>query len=118
MSEGNAQRRWSGLGSQLTAEGASGRLIERTPGSFDFVPDNEPLVLPIANPDRIASAAVGPLLKVYGNLDADSGDIQLRDYQIDFAPPPTGPQLELIRISRSTDERVGHLIVWICSKGE
>jgi V8-like Glu-specific endopeptidase len=85
------------LGSQLTVEGASGRIVERTPGSFDFVPDNEPLVLPIANPDRIASAAVGPLLKVYGNLDADSGDIQLRDYQIEFAPLPTGPQLESIR---------------------
>ena len=46
------------LENQLSVEGATGRLVERTPGSFDFVPEGEPLILPISNPDRIASAAV------------------------------------------------------------
>ena len=81
------------LESRLSVDGASGRLAERTPGSFDFIPESEPLVLPISNPDRIASAAVGPLLKVYGNLDPGTGSFQLRDYQIDLASP-TMPQLE------------------------
>ena len=83
------------LENQLSVEGATGRLVERTPGSFDFVPEGEPLVLPISNPDRIASAAVGPLLKVYGNLDADTAGIQLRDYQIDLTPTTTPQELEL-----------------------
>jgi hypothetical protein len=52
------------LNNQLTVEGASGRFVERTRGSFDLVPEGEPLLLPISNPDRIASAAVGPLLAV------------------------------------------------------
>jgi hypothetical protein len=77
------------LAAKLPAEGASGRLMERTPGRFVFVPQGEQLLLRIANPDRIAPAAVGPLLKVYGVLDKDQ--ITLRNYSIELAPQDASP---------------------------
>ena len=90
-------------GGRLTNEGASGRLVERTPGSYDFVPVDEPLALAVANPEQVAAGAVGPVLRVYGALNGD-GELLLQDYRIDLAPAaaPAAPadplQQELGRV--------------------
>ncbi len=70
----NAQRRWSDSGPSFR-RGRQRPARRATPGRFDFVPASEPLVLPISNPDRVAAAAVGPLLRVYGDLDPANGEI-------------------------------------------
>jgi hypothetical protein len=74
------------LATELAGGGTSGRLIERTPGRFVFAPQGDQLVVPVANPDRVARAAVGPLLKVHGELDPANGQLALREYRIDLAP--------------------------------
>ena len=48
--------------------GVTGRLTERLPGSYLFVPEAPDLpALPIANPERVSEPAVGPTLLLQGH---------------------------------------------------
>ncbi|MDJ0896572.1 MAG: trypsin-like serine protease [Alphaproteobacteria bacterium] len=76
---------------QMAGQGALGRIVERTPGALSFVPRAETLVLSITNPDRIAAAAVGPQLRVFGELDARAGAVRVRDYEIELSLPTPPP---------------------------
>jgi Trypsin-like peptidase domain len=90
------------LAAELPGEGVSGRFVERTPGRFVFVPQAAPLVVPVSNPAGIAAAAVGPLLRVYGDLDLANGQITLREYRIDLEPQAvTGAMPEAMPIEPS-----------------
>lgn len=70
----------------LAGDGARGRLVERAPGSIEFVPDGDPLSLPVVDSGAVAEGAKGLPLRVQGSLDAD-GQLVLRDYRLDLAIP-------------------------------
>jgi Trypsin-like peptidase domain len=61
----------------------SGSLVERTPGSYVFVPESRDLpAVPVLNPGDIAPGSVGPRLEVEATYDAGSGGIRVADYEL------------------------------------
>ena len=69
---------------QSFAQGAvSGRLVERTPGSYVFVPESPDLpALPVLNPQDVPPASVGPRLEVEASYDAADGGLRVEDYEL------------------------------------
>jgi len=69
---------------QSFASGAvPGRLVERTPGTYVFVPESPDLpALPVLNPGDVPAASVGPRLEVQASYDARNGGIRVEDYEL------------------------------------
>src|SRR5918996_4453742 len=59
----------------------AGRFVERTPGSYVFVPDSRGLpAVPVLNPDDLAAGAGGPRLEVRATYDAAAEGVRVSDY--------------------------------------
>lgn len=72
----------SRLAELLLAGPVEGRLIERLPGSYVFVPRALDLPqAPVINPDAVGALAAGPLLRLRGKLDPE-GRLRVGSYEL------------------------------------
>lgn len=93
------------LEQQLQAGEITGRIVERTPGVYWFMPAQRDLLgLPIRNPEQVAPASVGPLLRLEASI-AD-GKLQIERYVLELnnstMPVAAAPLEDPERVLRST----------------
>ncbi len=71
------------LAQKLESGAVAGRFTEPLPGSFTFVPEDKSLsVAVVANPDKVASVAVGPRIDLQGKLDRATRRITVAQYKL------------------------------------
>jgi Trypsin-like peptidase domain len=71
------------LNQSFESGAVSGSFVERTPGSYMFVPDSRDLpAVPVLNPDDVPAASVGPRLEVQATYDAGNAGIRVTDYEL------------------------------------
>lgn len=81
---------WTRLQQALAQGELMGRFLERTPGSFVFIPETRDLpAVRVLNPNEIASASVGVLLAVKASYDDEKKGIEVADYHLSKVKLPS-----------------------------
>jgi Trypsin len=71
------------LSGRLEHSALAGRLIERTPGAYVFVPEARDLpALPVLNPEAVARTSVGPRLNLRATYDASGEGVRVTGYSL------------------------------------